>query len=256
MYDKIAAWFIFVGFFVLVIPLTSAEVGDKAIEIAQGVIDAVIGYATPVFEGIIGQYSTTEFFFVKCLILIMFFVIIDVVVRSIPKLGENKVVVHVIAISVSIIAVRYISETGIIKGILLPYGSLGIALTIIIPFFVFVYFIHSIGTGGLGRRLLWIIFSIVFLALFVSRYDELPEIGKWIYFAFFVLIIFMFIFDKAIHRYFFLHELSIFYRKAGSKAIAALQAEYMNIIGVNTPEAERRRKEIESDLKRLGGSIP
>lgn len=240
----------------LSIPLASAVLYYDIEQVVRSTIDSIVVYTSPVFEAVLGEYSTSEFFFVKCLFLILLFVVIRGAMKAVPKLGENKGASIVVALIISIISVRYISETQVISGILLPYGALGIALTTILPFFVFFYFIHSAGMGGLGRRLCWILFGIVFVALFVSRYPDLPTLGKQIYIASMILMALVFFFDKAVHRYFFLHELNIFYRKAENKAVAALQAEYLNIINVNTPEADKRRKDIESHLKRLGGNIP
>ena len=238
-----------------VLPFASAYTYD-IVTVVRSTIDSIIAYTAPVFEALLGEYQSSEFFFVKCMLLILLFVMITGATKVIPTLGKNKGVSMVISIIVSIIAVRYISETQMIKGILLPYGALGIALVTILPFLIFFYFIHSTGMAGMGRRLCWIFFGIVFIALFISRYDQLPTLGRQIYIASIILIAAVFMFDKAIHRYFFLHELSIFYRKAANKSVAALQAEYLNIINVDSPEAAKRRKDIEADLSRLGGNIP
>lgn len=252
--DALMAVFVLAGVFMLM-PFASALMYDIT-TIVRSTIDSIVAYTAPVFEALLGEYQTSEFFFVKCMLLILLFVMITGATRLIPTIGKNKGVSMVISLIVSIIAVRYISETQVIKGILLPYGALGIGLVTILPFLICFYFVHAVGWGGLGRRLSWIVFGIVFMALFISRYDQLPTLSRQIYIALIIAIAVVFIFDKGIHRYFFLHELSIFYRKAASKSVAALQAEYLNILSVDSPEAAKRRKDIEADLSRLGGNIP
>jgi len=48
----------------------------------------------------------------------------------------------------------------------------------------------------------------------------------------------------------------MFYNHAQARTISGLQAEYLNILNVNTPEADKRRKDIESHLKSLGAGVP
>ena len=251
---------LFLGFavfltFVLFLNIRSVSALDLGNSM-NDVFDGIKDFFSTIFETLLREYgSGQDIFFVKVLLFILFYVIITTSVRAVPKLGENKMVAAIISLVVSVLAVKWLSEE-IIKTILLPYGALGIALATIIPFLIFFYFIHATKMNGLGRRLAWLLFGLSFIALGYSRWSEIPEVGKYFYLGCLVLIILVFLFDKEIHRYFFMHELSLFYRGAKGKAITALQAEYLNIIHVDSPEAEKRRVDIESNLKRLGGDLP
>ena len=108
----------------------------------------------------------------------------------------------------------------------------------------------------MGRRLFWILFIIVFAALWVSRYSELPMVANQIYIWTFVVMVIAFIADKGIHRYFAVHEINIFMRGANQRTIANLQAEYYKISGVPTRTAEKRRDAIRRELEELGGELP
>ena len=62
--------------------------------------------------------------------------------------------------------------------------------------------------------------------------------------------------DKNIHHYFKKWELDNFYKGANQKTIAALQSEYLNIVGTDTTIANTRKSAIEAQLKKLGTSLP
>ena len=108
----------------------------------------------------------------------------------------------------------------------------------------------------MGRRLFWILFIIVFAALWVSRYSELPTVANQIYIWTFVVMILAFIFDKGIHRYFGAHELNVFLKGANQKTIAQLHAEHWNLIGVPGRAAASRRRAIENQLRDLNAELP
>ena len=241
-------------------PLVSAQVrgGDffyTAQNSVRPVIDSVLGLLNPFLEAIIGDYSTNEFFFTKVLLLILLFAIISTILTKVPRLEDNLPVAYIVSFIVSIFAVRFMSENQFILGILLPYGTLGIAITIIIPFIVFFYFVHSTGMTSGTRKLAWGLFAIVFFVLWNSRYNELSKLANKIYGWSLVMVIGILLFDKAIHRYFVDVETNKFVKKANEALAARWQAEYQEIIDVQSHEAEHRRKAIRKQLKKLGAQV-
>jgi hypothetical protein len=234
-------------------PLTSPEF-NTAKDFVGKILDSSIGILSPIFEGIIGDYSTSEFFFAKILLLILLFLIINFVLKK-SLFNEKENLSMTVAGVISILAVRFISENQLITGILLPYGTLGVALTAILPFLIFFYFIHLTRMNGFGRRLFWVFFAIVFLALWFSRKGISPIMDQ-IYIGTFSMIILAFVFDKRIHTYFKTWEINLFFRNTNERAIASLQAEYLNILDVNTNEARSRRAFIRGRIRELGGRIP
>lgn len=222
----------------------------------QEIIDSMTTTLTPIFQALFGDYSSTEFLFVKILIFFMLITIITAVLKRAGPFKDNQAVVTVLAIAVPILSVRYLQDTEIIKSILLPYSTLGIAIMTALPFLIFFYFIHFSNTGSFGRRIFWIFFIVTFAVLWQSRYTQLGPIGNKIYGWTSLVIVLAFILDKEIHRYFKIWELNAFYKKANQKTIAALQAEYLNIVNVNTTDAKARRTEIENQLRNLGANLP
>ena len=110
--------------------------------------------------------------------------------------------------------------------------------------------------GGAGRRLSWIFFGIIFFVLWIYQADKIGPIANQIYGWTMAAIVLIFIFDKNIHYYFKTWEISAFYKGANERTIASLQAEYLNIVNVYTPDAVRRRGAIEKQLKVLKARLP
>jgi len=227
----------------------------------QSFKDGVANAINILFKDLLQTYELgQDIFFMKVLLFILIFVVVQTAVKAVPKLGEQKAVVVIVSFIVSVLGVKWMSDS-LVETILLPYGGLAVAFATLLPFLIFFYFVHATKMNGAGRRIAWGFFAISFALVFYTRnFKEgatpISQEGQYFYYAVLALIVLAMMFDKGIHRYFFMHELNLFYRGAKGKAIAALQAEYLNIVHVESPEAEKRRKDIEENLKRLGGNLP
>ncbi len=239
------------------IPLSSAfiDFSNAGYQIERTINDLVMA-SRPVFQALFGDYGSSEFLFVKVLLFLMLIIIIKSILIRIDFFQGNLKLVNIISLIVPILSIRFMKDNELIRGILLPYGAMGVAITTILPLLLFFYFVHFTKMGGFGRRMSWILFMIVSAVFWNSRYSDLsPEVNKIFWWAS-VAAILLFIFDKEIHNYFKKWELSAFYRGANQKTIAALQSEYLNIISLETPAANARRRAIETQLTRLGASLP
>lgn len=263
-YKKIGALFFLTILFLSFVSAATPTYSSSFItDSVQKALNIFVEAVSPIFDALLGSYTggysnftESEIFFIRVLLLIILFVFVYIGTKSVPKLGDNKGVVFIIAAAVSIIAVRFMSSTELFFGILLPYGTMGVAITTLVPFIIFFYFLHSTKAGTLGRRLGWLFFGIVFVSLWVTKADQLSETSNYIYTASAIALILVFVFDREIHRYFALHEVNIFLKKSSQKAVAALQAEYMTLIHVNSPESKARRDDIKTQLQSLGANLP
>jgi len=247
--------FLLVLSILVITPFISAAQGDffyEAQATIRPVIDSILGILNPFLEVAVGDYSTSQFFFAKVLLFILLFVVLSSIMKELPRIGDNKAVANIVSLIISILAVRFMSENQLILGVLLPYGTLGIAITTIIPFMAFFYFLHASKMGGAGRKLAWGFFIIVFFVLWNARYEQLDPLGNRIYGWGLVLMIAVLIFDKSVHRYFSDVETNRFVKQANEGLAARLQGEYQDLVNVQSKEAERRRKAIRKTLRRLG----
>ncbi|MEM3122382.1 MAG: hypothetical protein QXH60_02995, partial [Candidatus Pacearchaeota archaeon] len=143
-----------------------------------------------------------------------------------------------------------------ILGLLLPYTTLGIAITTIVPFLIFAYGVHVIGLPGIGRKVAWIFFGIIFIILWIYKADQINPIGNQIYLWIIILIGGMLLFDRRIHAYFSGMNIKEFERVSIENEIANLQADLHRIM-VNagpspSPEQKRTIERIRKRLRRLG----
>lgn len=230
----------------------SAAFFDDLSGVSRGVVDVMVSVFGPLLGIAIGDYGSSDFFFAKVMLLILLFVIINVVIKKIPMFGENKSVAFIVALVISILAVRYISESELTQGILLPYGTLGIALTTLLPFIIFFYFLHESEVGTSGRKAGWILFGVIFLVLWAFKYGEMSDISSWIYFFTLLGIAMAFFFDKSVHKYFGLHKLDAFMSEAEEQQLVMYQNRYLEALRVGN---DKRAEKLAKKIRRLGGGI-
>ncbi len=125
-----------------------------------------------------GEIGNNELVFIKFLVFLLLLVIVKYSLSRIPGLGNNKFVVTAATIVISLMAVRYLTTNEIINFIWLPYGVLGIALSSIFPLVIFFFFIENIDSALL-RRVGWVTFIIIYLALAIYRWDSLAVGNEW-----------------------------------------------------------------------------
>ena len=243
---------------IIILPMISAQYGSgNYFYNAQGtirpVLDSALGIMAPILEFAVGDYSTSGFFAVKVLFLILLIAIIVSVLKSIPRFEEmNDSTLNVIAVIVSILAVRFIGENNLIVGILLPYGTLGSAILLMLPFILWFYFIHQSNMGSGMRKFSWGFFMMIFFIFWNSRFPYMGSIANQIYTWGFFLFIIVLIFDRSIHRYFKDAESKRHRDTVYDAEASRLQEEYQRISTVDTQESRRRMRWIIRRLKTLG----
>ena len=224
----------------------------------QKIIDQAVGFFTPVFEVVIGDYSGSEFFFAKVLFLLLLLVVIYIILDKVPIFEGYRGVVMIVSLIVSILSVRFMSENDFIVGLLLPYTTLGIAITTIVPFLIFAYGIHVTGLPGIGRKMAWAFFGIIFIILWIYKSDQINPIGNQIYFWTIILIGGMLICDRRVHAYFRGHNIKDWERQQGEAEINTLQMRLNELIrngGANPSRTNiNERKRIVRRLNKLGFS--
>ncbi|MEK6875178.1 MAG: hypothetical protein AABX30_00680 [Nanoarchaeota archaeon] len=221
MKKKIRVAVILGVFLIIIIPLISAESFDfeNAKYQVTRVIDSILGISAPFLEKLIGDYRTSDFFFSKILLLILLIIISENILEKTPIGENNKKVSYIVAIIISILAIRFVSQNNFFESILIPYGALGIAITTFLPIIIFFYFINSTKIGTFGRKVFWIIYGIILLVIWLSRSSEMPETANWIYALSFLSTIIFVLFDRSIHSYFGAEEFNKFLRENSRESI-------------------------------------
>lgn len=170
---------------------------------SQGPRDVINGaeqFLTPFFEVMLNT-SSGEFFFAKCLMLILLYVIIYFVLGKIDLFEDKKGIKFIVAAVISILGMRYLPENDFVKFILLPYGTLGVALLTFLPFLIYFYFVETSIEHKGARMWAWILYAIVFLALTLFRIDNSStfNVADQVYLAGIGLVVLAMVFDSTLH---------------------------------------------------------
>lgn len=177
---------------------------------------------------------TANMFLAKILLTLLLFAILSSVLKfsgiDFLKEGFSHWIVTSI---VAILSVRFLNEQ-FINTILLPYSTIGVAMTAAIPFIFYFFFIEK-GFGSkvspIVRKTAWIFFALIFFAMWVMRKDELlnqgsSEIVYVIYpFTAFLAVVFAFL-DGTIQKIFLKWELS----RSAANAYGSTSVYYSDLL--------------------------
>lgn len=142
------------------------------VEVVQGLVSGAYELVRPILEGIIGSADTAEFFLAKVMFLIVIFAIIYKVLENIPFFNNVSWVLWLVSAAVSILSIRWFGDAEIIRAAILPYSALGVAITAGLPFviwFSMVEFSMEGSANTIRRKISWIFFIVVFVALWITR---------------------------------------------------------------------------------------
>ncbi len=234
-------------FLIILIRVVSAASPDYYVQSFIGWINSTYG---TFFAAILGEDVFSSFLFEKILLLFIVFAIVYMSLGRAELFSGNRPALIVVSTAVSILAVRYIRDTEFIKGILLPYGAMGASIIVFLPLLIYFFFVHTSITGTFGRRMAWILYGVIFFVLWGSRTAGVAPAVDWIYIVGIIFVLLNILFDRSVHYYFGLTALQKWRERVDDARIARLQAEYDRIQGVESVHADRRRRQIERELRR------
>jgi len=204
-----------------ILPLANARPFDfgTATEITTNVINNILSILSPIFQEVIGEYDTSDFFFSKVLLLILLIIILKNIIDRTPISEGNGKIGLLISVIISIISIRFMNENEFFEAIFIQYGVLGIAITTILPMVIFFYFIHNTNVGTFGRKVFWMIYTVILTGIWIVKSSEIPEVANWIYGITILLTITFIFLDKSIHSYFGMSDFNKLERRVNKKMI-------------------------------------
>ena len=228
--------------FVLIAGLASAYGYMDFRGAANDIIDWINQIFGPFFAALFGVSEFDQHLFARILLLILVYVVSFLALKKAPFFKDQKAIPVIVSLIISILGVRFLSESSLIDFILLPYGTVFIAISVFLPFFIYFFFIESVVKGsGLGRRLAWILFAAIFLGLWFTRQEELDSTGQFIYILGIIFVAIAILFDGKIHEYLELFEGKRQRKKFYNEQIAEIDRKIGWAIkaGAETPEAKK-----------------
>ncbi len=193
-----------IAFFVFALTQSPRPYALGDIDLRQGsqqIADLVKDWASPFLGALLGVGDYDEHLFSRVLLLILIFVVVYGVLSHMEMFQEYRRSSLILAVVVSLLAIRYLVSVDLINAALLPHGAMGIAISVLIPCLVYFYFVHWTISHPVGRRLAWILFGVIFIGLWWQRRVELGD-ANFIYWMAVAAVILNVVFDRQIHTYF------------------------------------------------------
>ena len=166
---------------------------------SQRVINIFVESYEPFIQAILGGNEYTGFLlFEKFLLFILLLGIVYISLNNIDIFSENKAVHVIVAIIVPVLSVRAINLAWL-NTLILQYQVLAIALTGILPFIIYLFFLHGVAESPTVRKIGWIFFIIVYLGLWIT--SETLSYSSVYFWTMIIALIFL-LMDGTIHRYY------------------------------------------------------
>jgi len=180
------------------------------IETVQGGVRDGYTAVEPALEFVVGETAEApELFLAKILLAIIIFSIVWIALSKVSFFSENEWSLWLLTIAVSLLAIRWIGDASVVNAIILPYSALGVALTAGLPF-VLAFLIIENNFNKTMRKIAWVFFIVIFVALWIMRSGDNAgaagaiggPIGSfvWIYLATGVLALVVLSFDGTIQK--------------------------------------------------------
>lgn len=141
--------------------------------------------------------------FVRSLLLILVFGVVWAVLKRIALFSDKEWLAGVLSAIVAILSMRVVGDSKVLEAILLPYSTLGVAITAGIPFFIYFILVES-RPSQIFRRIAWVFFAVVFIGLYYARLAQLGGLlsfATWIYGGTAAVAIGMAVFDGTIQGF-------------------------------------------------------
>src|SRR3989344_216651 len=132
--------------------------------------------------------------------LLIFVLVFFATFQSLSKILKDKVSATIIGLIVSLLAVFYISYSQL-DFLSKTYTLTGLIIIISIPFLIAFFFVYSSNFLGVFRKIFWIFFGIMSIAL-LQRNSLNPDSVANIILGIIVLIVVLLLFDNKIKNYF------------------------------------------------------
>jgi len=239
----------FLAFLCFIMPFVSAYYGGYGggygfLDLRQGseqVIQWTVDFGEPFLRVLLGGNDWSGYLlFEKFLLFILLASIVFLAIKNISLFENNRGVTWVVTLIVPLLGVRYLDFEWV-NTIILQYQVLGIALTGIFPFIIYLFFLHNISESNTVRKIGWIFFIVVYFGLWsTTQNDNYGEIYFWTMIISFVFLLL----DGTIHRYFMMEKFKQGERMNLDLYLARID-ERIRLIENSNLNDKRKKKDLE-----------
>jgi hypothetical protein len=202
MNKKLGIFSVFIITIVLSAFMVSAATG--LVDIVKSFVDGTITLIKP-YAGVLlnetDTAATNDIFMGKILMIILIVSIVFVVLERSMKnvFGDRRWALWVVSIVVGLIGVRFLPGE-LVQMVFLSSNAFAVTISAGLPFVLFFFLVKDFESKT-ARRVAWIFFAVVFLAIYEYRYDSLGDFA-YIYPLVALLAFLVAVFDGTIQGFF------------------------------------------------------
>ena len=201
---------LFIGIFLM--NLVSAFDGINLRQGSEQVIEWVVDFSEPFLRVLLGgETHSGLLLFERFLIFILLLSIVYLSLDNIPVFEDQPVVIWVISVIIPLMAVRFIDFVWL-NTILISYQVIGIAIAGILPFIIYLFFLHNISESSVIRKIGWAFFIVVYYGLWSTTTSQ--NYGQIYFWTMLIALLFL-LADGSIHRFFERQK----WKEAGKSAV-------------------------------------
>lgn len=179
---------------------------------SEQAIEWIVDFSEPFLQIILGGEDYTGLLlFERFLIFILLLSIIYLSLSQVLIFKDQPVVLWTVSVIIPLIAVRFMSFTWL-NTILLQYQVLGIAIVGILPFIIYLFFLHNLSESSTVRRVGWLFFIGIYFGLWSTIDTE--TYGQIYFWTMLAALVFLLL-DRTIHQFFERQR----WKRAGESAI-------------------------------------
>ena len=217
---------------------------------SENIINGVVDVIEPFLQVILGGYDYTGLLlFERFLLFMIILSIVYFAIKRVPAFEDNKGVIWVISVVVPILSIRYMDFEWI-NTILIQYQVLGIAITGLLPFLIYMFFLHNVSENSTVRKIGWILFIVIYFGLWATNPEQNYGI---VYFWVMAIALLFLLADGTIHRIYVNQELKESDNLRISQEIMVLEENLIKIekaIDAGNPEAKKHGPKAIKDIKK------
>ena len=257
--------FFLIAFILGIITLVSAQAyypsgiySGGGFDIRQGsqqLINFFVNWGEPFLQALFGGYDYTGMLlFEKFLIFLLLLSMVFLSLNKIDLFREQRKVLWVVAIIVPLLAVRYLNFVWL-NTILMQYQVLGVALLGLLPFVIYLFFLHNVSNNAAVRKIGWIFFIVIYLGLWMT--NDAEAYGGVYFWTMLIALVFLFL-DGTIHRAFDRQKWKEADKEGVVRALGHIGQELERLDNApGIPDNVRRieRKKLEKRRKYLQGQL-
>jgi hypothetical protein len=217
-------------------------------------INIAVDFFQPLLQVLLGGENWTGYLlFEKLILFILIAALVYVAIAKVGFFDNNKAVIWIITLAVPLLGVRWMDFEWL-NYIIVQYQVIGVVLTVMLPFIIYLFFVHGVSHSSSFRRIAWAFY----LAIYYGIWTTSPTTGLVdnAYVWTMLVAVGLIIFDPIIHKLMTKDQDLAPLRASLINSIAQLDQQLQAITPPNAPhlsqnQRDKTKKYLEKQILKL-----